>query len=44
MTAMITRLSHTAIWVVDQEAALDFYTRKPSFHTSLRDPTERSDA
>ena len=35
---MITRLSHTTIWVLDQEEALDFYTKKLGFevHTDAR--------
>jgi catechol 2,3-dioxygenase-like lactoylglutathione lyase family enzyme len=28
---MITKLSHTAIWVLDQDEALEFYTRKLGF-------------
>ena len=28
---MITRLSHTTIWVLDQDEALDFYTRQLGF-------------
>jgi len=28
---MISRLSHTTIWVLDQDEALDFYTRKLGF-------------
>ena len=28
---MITRLSHTTIWVLDQDEALDFYTQKLGF-------------
>jgi catechol 2,3-dioxygenase-like lactoylglutathione lyase family enzyme len=35
---MITRLSHTTIWVLDQDEALDFYTQKLGFevHTDSR--------
>jgi catechol 2,3-dioxygenase-like lactoylglutathione lyase family enzyme len=28
---MITKLSHTTIWVLDQDEALDFYTQKLGF-------------
>jgi catechol 2,3-dioxygenase-like lactoylglutathione lyase family enzyme len=28
---MITRLSHTTVWVLDQDAALDFYTARLGF-------------
>ena len=28
---MITALSHTTIWVLDQDEALDFYTQKLGF-------------
>jgi catechol 2,3-dioxygenase-like lactoylglutathione lyase family enzyme len=28
---MITRLSHTTVWVLDQDEALDFYTNKLGF-------------
>ena len=28
---MITRLSHTTIWVLDQDEALDFFTQKLAF-------------
>jgi catechol 2,3-dioxygenase-like lactoylglutathione lyase family enzyme len=28
---MITKLSHTTIWVLDQDEALDFYTQKLAF-------------
>ena len=31
---MITKLSHTTIWVLDQEEALDFYTRKLGFYVN----------
>jgi catechol 2,3-dioxygenase-like lactoylglutathione lyase family enzyme len=31
---MITRLSHTTIWVLDQDEALEFYTRKLGFHVN----------
>lgn len=35
---MITKLSHTTIWVLDQDEALDFYTQKLGFevHTDAR--------
>jgi catechol 2,3-dioxygenase-like lactoylglutathione lyase family enzyme len=35
---MITALSHTTIWVLDQDEALDFYTNKLGFrvHTDER--------
>jgi catechol 2,3-dioxygenase-like lactoylglutathione lyase family enzyme len=35
---MIEKLSHTTIWVLDQEEALDFYTQKLGFkvHTDAR--------
>ena len=28
---MISRLSHTTIWVLDQDEALEFYTKKLGF-------------
>ena len=31
---MITKLSHTTIWVHDQDEALDFYTRKLGFEVN----------
>jgi catechol 2,3-dioxygenase-like lactoylglutathione lyase family enzyme len=31
---MITRLSHTTIWVLDQDEALDFYTQKVGFEVN----------
>jgi catechol 2,3-dioxygenase-like lactoylglutathione lyase family enzyme len=31
---MITKLSHTTIWVLDQDEALDFYTRKLGFQVN----------
>lgn len=29
---MITKLSHTTVWVLDQDAARDFYTNELGFH------------
>ena len=31
---MIDRLTHTTIWVLDQDAALDFYTQKLGFEVN----------
>jgi catechol 2,3-dioxygenase-like lactoylglutathione lyase family enzyme len=31
---MIRRLSHTTVWVLDQDEALDFYTRKLGFEVT----------
>lgn len=31
---MITKLSHTTIWVLDQDDALDFYTQKLGFEVN----------
>ena len=31
---MITKLSHTTIWVLDQDEALDFYTQKLGFEVN----------
>jgi catechol 2,3-dioxygenase-like lactoylglutathione lyase family enzyme len=31
---MITKLSHTAVWVLDQDEALDFYTQKLGFEVN----------
>ena len=38
---MITKLSHTTIWVLDQDEALDFYTNKLGFEVRT---DERMDA
>jgi catechol 2,3-dioxygenase-like lactoylglutathione lyase family enzyme len=31
---MITKLSHTTVWVLDQDEALDFYTQKLGFRVN----------
>jgi catechol 2,3-dioxygenase-like lactoylglutathione lyase family enzyme len=31
---MVTKLSHTTIWVLDQDEALEFYTRKLGFEVN----------
>jgi catechol 2,3-dioxygenase-like lactoylglutathione lyase family enzyme len=31
---MITKLSHTTVWVLDQDEALDFYTQKLGFEVN----------
>lgn len=35
---MIDKLTHTTVWVLDQDEALDFYTRKLGFAVT---PTRR---